>query len=155
MVARRYRERFVKGQIRKAKSISRKERFKHLGIERTTIVFQWLLRTILRELQPLLHCSDRCQKAIGETPMVVFRRPKSLSDYLVHAKLTSPRSESKPVGTINCGYRRCQVCNTFIQGTPLNQRAPKELTTLITNLIVIKGKPARSFVCGSTIIRVA
>ena len=39
---------------------------------------------ILRELQPLLHCSDKCKKAVKEVPMVAFRRPKSLKDYLVH-----------------------------------------------------------------------
>ena len=65
---------------------------------------------ILRELQPLLHCSDKCRKAVKEIPMMAFRRPKSLGDYLVHAKLQSTRSEDKPGGTVQCGDRRYHVC---------------------------------------------
>ena len=35
----------------------------------------------------MLHCSDRCRNAVPNLPMVAFRRPKNLRDYLVHAKL--------------------------------------------------------------------
>ena len=33
---------------------------------------------ILHRLQPVLQSSRRCQEAIGEVPMVAFRRPKCL-----------------------------------------------------------------------------
>ena len=67
---------------------------------------------ILRELQPLLQFSDKRRKAVADIPMVAFRRPKSLGDYLVHAKLRPPRSEdiTVPKGTVNCSDRRCNVC---------------------------------------------
>ena len=65
---------------------------------------------ILTELQPLLHCSDKCRKAVKDVPMVAFRRPKSLVDYLVHAKLRPALSEEKPTGTVECGDKRCHVC---------------------------------------------
>ena len=65
---------------------------------------------ILRELQPLLHCSDKCKKAVKEVLMVAFRRPKSLGDYLVHTKLKSSDSGDKPKGTVKCGDRHCHVC---------------------------------------------
>ena len=65
---------------------------------------------ILRELMPLLHCSDKCKKAVKEVPMVAFRRPKSLRDYLVHAKLRATNLEESPKRTVKCGNRRCQVC---------------------------------------------
>ena len=42
--------------------------------------------------------------------MVAFRRPKSLKDYLVHAKLRATSVEEKPKGTVKCDDRRCQVC---------------------------------------------
>ena len=42
---------------------------------------------ILRDLHPFLHYSERCKQAIKDVPMMVFRRPKSLQDYLVRAKL--------------------------------------------------------------------
>ena len=42
---------------------------------------------ILRELHPFLHYSERCKQAIKDVPMMAFRRPKSLEDYLVRAKL--------------------------------------------------------------------
>ena len=62
------------------------------------------------EVQPLLHCSDKCKKAVKEVPMIAFRRPKSLKDYLVHAKLRAIGGEDKPKGPVKRGDRRCQVC---------------------------------------------
>ena len=43
--------------------------------------------SILRELHLFLHYSERCKQAIRDVPMMAFCRPKSLQDYLVHAKL--------------------------------------------------------------------
>ena len=72
---------------------------------------------ILRDLQPLLHCSGKCRKAVKDVPMVAFRRPKSLGDYLVHSKLKPLRSQGcKPPGTVKCGGRRCQVCEHLTIG---------------------------------------
>lgn len=48
------------------------------------------------ELQGLLHCSDKCRKAMKDVPMVAFRRRR---DYLVHAKLIPALSEETPTGT--------------------------------------------------------
>ena len=46
-----------------------------------------LLESILRELHLFLYYSERCKQAIKDVPMMAFRRPKSLQDYLVRAKL--------------------------------------------------------------------
>ena len=51
---------------------------------------------ILRELHPLLHISNRCKQAIQDLPMMAFRRPKSLRDYLVRAKLRPLDRETLP-----------------------------------------------------------
>ena len=73
--------------------------------------------SILRELQPLLHCPEKCRKAIKDVPFMAFRRPKSLGDYLVHAKLRpSTRLERSSKGTVVCGNRRCQVCKYLEPG---------------------------------------
>ena len=72
---------------------------------------------ILRHLQPLLHCSDKCKKAIKEVPLISFQRPKSLGDYLVHSKLKrTDRTEPRSMGTVRCGSGRCQVCQHLEPG---------------------------------------
>ena len=48
---------------------------------------------MLRNLHPVLHSSQRCRDAIKEVPMVAFRRPKCLSDFLVRATFRSAAKE--------------------------------------------------------------
>ena len=73
--------------------------------------------SILRELQPLLHCSEKCRKAIKDVPFMAFRRPKSLGDYLVHAKLRlSTRLQRNSKGTVLCDNRSCQDCKYLEPG---------------------------------------
>ena len=67
---------------------------------------------MLRNLHPVLHSSQRCRDAIKEVPMVAFRRPKCLSDFLVRAKFRSAAKE-EVTGTLKCGSNRCQIC-TFL-----------------------------------------
>ena len=124
LVARGYREGFVNDQIRRAKSKTREEALTPASQKSTTRVPMVVtyhptlpnIGHILRELQPLLHCSDKCKKAVKEVPMVAFRRPKSLRDYLVHAKLRATSEEDKPKGTVKCGDRRGQVCEHLKTG---------------------------------------
>ena len=72
---------------------------------------------ILKELHPLLSLSNRCKQAIHDLPMMVIRRPKSLKDYLVHAKLRPLDQDFLGTrGTHKCGSRRCDVCNYLIVG---------------------------------------
>ena len=72
---------------------------------------------ILKELHPLLSLSNRCKQAIHDLSMMAFRRPKSLKDYLVHAKLRPLDQDFLGTrGTHKCGRRRCDVCNYLIVG---------------------------------------
>ena len=57
---------------------------------------------MLRKLHPVLHSSQRCRNAITEVPMVAFKRPKCLSDYLIRAKFRSDVKE-EITGTSRCG----------------------------------------------------
>ena len=50
-----------------------------------------------------------------EVPMVAFRRPKCLSDYLVRAKFRRAAKE-EITGTSRCGRNRCQICNFLCVG---------------------------------------
>ena len=72
---------------------------------------------ILNELHPLLSLSNRCKQAIHDLPMMAFRRPKSVKDYKVHAKLRPLDQDFLGTrGTHKCGSRRCDVCNYLIFG---------------------------------------
>ena len=65
---------------------------------------------ILRDLHPILESSDRCKNAIKSVPFVAFRKPKSLGDYLVCAKVDSHGPRDLVLGTVKCSSRRCEVC---------------------------------------------
>ena len=68
---------------------------------------------ILRELHPILGLSERCKNAITSVPSVAFRKPKSLGDYLVRAKVDSRGPKGLLLGTVKCSSKRCEVCKYF------------------------------------------
>ena len=57
-----------------------------------------------------IESSERCKSAITSAPFVAFRKPKSLGDYLVRAKVDSRGPKGLPLGTVRCSSRRCKVC---------------------------------------------
>ena len=67
-----------------------------------------------------------CKEAIPEVPMVAFRKPKNLAQYLVRARFTEAPNE-KATGTSSCSSKSCQICNYFYVGnTFCNKRNGKE-----------------------------
>ena len=94
------------------------DKYTHITTNRVPMVVTYHpslpnIGSILRKLQPLLHCSQKYRKAIKDVPFMAFRKPKSLRDYLVHTKLRpSTRLEQSSKGTEVCVNRRCQVCKT-------------------------------------------
>ena len=55
--------------------------------------------------------------AIKDVPMMAFRRPKSLQDYLVRAKLRPlVQNPGGNRGTHKCTSDRCDVCNYLAVG---------------------------------------
>ena len=63
---------------------------------------------ILRKYQHLLHCSETMRNVVTELPVVTFRRPPYLGNFLVRAKL---HVKHKPVPDIGpCNKSRCQIC---------------------------------------------
>ena len=120
LVARGYHHKFVCDQIQKVRGMDREillTRNTQPPCDRIpfTVTYHPRLPNIggfLKELHPLLQLSDRCNQAVPHVPMMAFRRPKNLQDYLVRAKLR-PVSNSDRVtkGTMHCKSNRCDVCN--------------------------------------------
>ncbi|KAJ8037537.1 hypothetical protein HOLleu_18374 [Holothuria leucospilota] len=138
LIARGYRERFVRNQIRKAKSVTREEALTSRPQRSNTRVPMVVtyhpglpnIGAILKELQPLLHCSDKCRKAVKDIPMMAFRRPKNLANYLVHAKLKPANAENTPLGTVKCGDRRCLVCEFLKTGDSFTSKGTNKSYTI-------------------------
>ena len=63
----------------------------------------------LKELHPLLQLYDRCNQAVPHVPMMAFRRPKNLQDYLVCAKL-------RPLYNSNRGNKYIIFFFFFVEG---------------------------------------
>ena len=81
---------------------------------------------VLRNLHPVLQLSRRCKEAIPEVPMVAFKKPKSLAQYLVRARFTeAPKEKAK--GTSKCSSKNCQICDYLYLGDSFcNNRNGKE-----------------------------
>ena len=142
LTARGYQDKFVRNQIRKAKSITREEALRPRPQRSNTRVPMVVtyhpglpnIGAILRELQPLLHCSDKCRKAVKEIPMMAFRRPKNLANYLVHAKLKPVNPGYTPLGTVKCGNRRCLICKHLKTGDSFTSRCTNKSYSINFNL---------------------
>ena len=166
LVARGYKKAFVLKQIRRARLKTREETLAprpRNATNRVPMVVTYHpslpnIGSILRELQPLLHCSEKCRKAIKDVPFMAFRRPKSLGDYLVHAKLRpSTRLERSSKGTVVCGNRRCQVCKYLEPGerftsyrTGKSYTINYELDCNISNVVYLSCKVCHAQYIGST-----
>ena len=140
LVARGYKENFVKAQIRRARNKTREEvlapyiKEKNERIPFVTTYHPSLpnIGGLIRELQPVLHCSERCRNAVPNLPMVAFRRPKNLRDYLVHAKLKTTQQIAR--GTVKCQNRRCDVCNYLSLGNKFTSHVTGKTYSVNYNL---------------------
>lgn len=64
------------------------------------------INKILKKHFNMLQQSERLSKIFPTPPRVVYRRPKNIKDYLVHAKTErAPKGGCRP-----CGKARCRVC---------------------------------------------
>ena len=121
LVARGYSKAFVLKKIQRARLKSREETLTprpKTSNNRIPMYHPGLnIGGILSHLQPLLHCFDKCKKAIKEIPLMSFQRPKSLGDYLVLSKVKrTHRTEPRSMGTVRCGSGRCPVCQHLEPG---------------------------------------
>jgi len=95
LIKRGYNPEFVRKEIDRARRVPRgdtlrdKQPFTNQRIPFVATFHPALpnIAKILHRLQLVLQSSRRCRGAIGQVPMVAFRRPKSLKDILVHSDL--------------------------------------------------------------------
>ena len=57
---------------------------------------------------PILHASERLQRAIQFPPLIAFHRPRNLKDLLVQAALQCTLRE--PPGNYRCRAPKCKTC---------------------------------------------
>ena len=113
-----YKRKYVVEQIDRARRTAREEALAEKSKkENTRIPFAVTYHPglpniggVLRNLHPVLQLSRRCKEAIPEVPMVAFKKPKSLAQYLVRARFTeAPKEKAK--GTSKCSSKNCQICD--------------------------------------------
>ena len=130
-----YKKNFVTSQRDKARGTSRTAALRDRNRERNDrlpfVVTYHLglpsIGQILRDLHSILQSSDRCSGAIANVPMVAFRRPKSLAEYLVRSKMKEGEKEDVKRGTNKCASKRCEVCNylderNYFKGTGTDKK---------------------------------
>ena len=113
-----YKKAYVEDQVEKVRRLTRAEARNNTNQPRSTktpFVVTYHpglpnIRKIIRELHPMLESSERCKNAINSVPFVAFRKPKSLGDYLIRAKVDSRGPRDSILGTVKCSSRRCEVC---------------------------------------------
>ena len=117
LMERGYRKAYVESQVDKVRRMSRAELLSRSNQPCSTkapFVITYPPRLpdiskILIELHPILESSERCKNTIKSVPFVSFRKPKSLGDYLVRAKVYSCRPKHLLLGTVKYSSRRCEV----------------------------------------------
>ena len=94
-------------------------------------------------IRPILHTSQKLQKALPTPPLVAFRRPRNLRDLLVHARITTP-APPPGTGSSPCNYRRCKccaeivTCNSFSsKSTGRTYNIRSEVTCRSSNLVYL------------------
>ena len=140
-----YKKAYVEDQVEKVGRLTRAEARNNTNQPRSTktpFVVTYHpglpnIRKIIRELHPILESSERCKNAINSVPFVAFRKPKSLGDYLVRAKVDSRGHRDSILGTVKCSSRRCEVCKYMEEKSHFMNRTI-EGTRLITTLIVTR-----------------
>jgi len=127
LIERGYNPEFVRKEIDRARRVPREDTLRDkqpVTNQRIPFVATFHpalpnIAKILHRLQLVLQSSRRCQGAIGQVPMVAFRRPKSLKDILVHSDL---KRQIPDKGCRGCGDRRCRVCDFLVEGTGFKSR---------------------------------
>ena len=63
----------------------------------------------------IIESSKDLSRVFTEKPIMAYRRPKSLRDLLVHAKLKPDPKDNEPLGESKpCGRARCQTCKMIL-----------------------------------------
>jgi len=83
----------------------------------------------------LLQSKTRLQKIFGKSsPLMAYRRPKSLRDILVSAKIRSPSKMTQETGLNPCNKPRCSWCPYMIPGNKFQSLATGQKFKLLHTL---------------------
>ena len=77
------------------------------------------LNNVIKKYYPILTAIERCQEAFKDAPLLAYRRPKNLRDFLVKAKLKQapPNNATLPKKVTRCNDGRCRTCKFIAHGT--------------------------------------
>ena len=123
LIQRGYSEKLVREKVLKARRYKRKDLLnKEKGERKSKLVFNITfhpsfrrLNKVLRKIHVLLTCDKEHQNVFQDTPIVGFRKGKSLKDMLVRAKVP-PLNNIIAGGSERCHGKRCGVC-PFVKET--------------------------------------
>ena len=76
------------------------------------------LSNAIKKYFPILTATKRGKEAFKDPPLLAYRRPKNLRDFLVKAKLKNPSRANRTLsGTISrCNDSRCRTCKFISHG---------------------------------------
>ena len=94
------------------------------------------IHRIRRELQVLVEWSPLLKSILPEPPIVSFRRPRNIKDFLVRAKLEPEIQSDK--GMFGCGKVRCKICKFVKTGSIIERTVKRNLSISTIPLIVIQ-----------------
>ena len=123
-----HRRQYVQSQINKAFQIPRCDtlfyKSKTRNTDRPVFVTTYNpslpnLNNVIKKYYPILIATERCQEAFKDTPLLAYRCPKNLRDFLVKAKLKqSPANNATlPKKVTRCNDGRCHTCKFIAHGT--------------------------------------
>ena len=121
---REYPEKLIENEMKKA-MFCKKRLKKATGVKDIPFVVMYHpqlknLGRILNQNIYLLNMNEETKKVFSTQPMVSFRSPRKISNYLVRAKLYPLH---RVAGSMKCGKQKCEVCvNVF------------EMNTIISNV---------------------
>ena len=153
-----YKGKFVKQQVQRAKRLSREELLTPAtestkrNSTRTPFIVTYHpglpnIGGILRDLHPILQLSEKCGKAIREIPVLAFRKPKSLKDYLVRAKVQKQMINAE--GNRSRGSSVCQICRDDSNGTGKTYDIQCDLDCNSSNVVYLTSCKS----CGKQYVR--
>ena len=105
------------------------------------------LNSIIRKYFPILTATKCGSEAFKNAPLIAYRRPKNVSDFLVKAKLKQPSQSNKtqPNTISRCNDGRCRTCKFIAHGTSSytfyntgeQRKIPQSLSCSSDNLVCL------------------
>ena len=70
------------------------------------------LNNVIKKYHPILTATEHCQEAFKDTPLLAYRHPKNLRDFLMKAKLkqSPPNITNLPRKVTHCNDGCCCTC---------------------------------------------